>query len=69
MLIFQLVSDQNPPLFFQQAEQWLGCAMTYTLFEWAKENAEDLMAEQTEAQMTVRVSAASRNCHGSFAKF
>ncbi|XP_071790491.1 RWD domain-containing protein 4-like isoform X2 [Asterias amurensis] len=40
-----------------EAEQWLGCAMTYTLFEWAKENAEDLMAEQTEAQMTVRSSS------------
>ncbi|XP_022086307.1 RWD domain-containing protein 4-like isoform X2 [Acanthaster planci] len=31
-----------------EAEQWLGSAMTYTLFEWAKENADDLMSEQTE---------------------
>lgn len=31
----------------------IGCAMTYTLFEFAKENAEDLMAEQTEAVIQV----------------
>ena len=29
-----------------QASQLLGSAMTYTLFEYAKENAEDLTTEQ-----------------------
>jgi len=32
----------------QEAEQNLGLAMTYTLFEWAKENCEDLMAHQPD---------------------
>ena len=27
----------------------LGCAMTYTLFEWAKENNEDIMSEQPDS--------------------
>ncbi|XP_071848730.1 RWD domain-containing protein 4-like [Apostichopus japonicus] len=31
-----------------EAEQWLGSAMTYTLFEFAKENAEDFMKDQVE---------------------
>jgi len=31
-----------------QAEENLGFAMTYTLFEWAKENADSLMVEQPE---------------------
>ena len=38
----------NVYLCLLQAEQWLGSAMTYTLFEYAKENADDLMADQTE---------------------
>ncbi|XP_038059693.1 RWD domain-containing protein 4-like [Patiria miniata] len=37
-----------------EAEQWLGSAMTYTLFEWAKENVEDLMSEQTEKTAQVK---------------
>ncbi|XP_070571594.1 RWD domain-containing protein 4-like [Ptychodera flava] len=32
----------------EQAEQFLDSAMTYTIFEWAKENAEDLMVDQKE---------------------
>ena len=35
-----------------QAEQWLESAMTFTLFEFAKENAEDLMAAQGELSLT-----------------
>ncbi|XP_059045241.1 RWD domain-containing protein 4 [Achroia grisella] len=31
-----------------EAEQWLGCAMTYTLFECLKEKVPELLAEQTE---------------------
>ncbi|XP_072044106.1 RWD domain-containing protein 4-like [Amphiura filiformis] len=31
-----------------EADQWLGSAMTYTLFEFAKENADELMVDQTE---------------------
>lgn len=31
-----------------EAEQWLGSAMTYTLFEFAKENAADFMKDQLE---------------------
>lgn len=30
----------------EKAEEMLGCAMTYTLFEWAKENMETLLADQ-----------------------
>ncbi|KAH9629237.1 hypothetical protein HF086_008319 [Spodoptera exigua] len=31
-----------------EAEQWLGCAMTYTLFECLKEKLTEILAEQTE---------------------
>jgi hypothetical protein len=34
-----------------QADSLRGAAMTYTLFEYAKENAEDLMANQSQLQM------------------
>ncbi|KOB69890.1 Small androgen receptor-interacting protein [Operophtera brumata] len=33
---------------YEEAEQWLGCAMTYTLFECLKERVSDILAEQTE---------------------
>jgi len=33
----------------EEADANCGCAMTYTLIEFAKENADDLMIEQTEA--------------------
>nr|XP_006818076.1 PREDICTED: RWD domain-containing protein 4-like [Saccoglossus kowalevskii] len=36
----------------EEAEQYLGCAMTYSIFEWAKENSADLMAEQKEAALS-----------------
>ncbi|XP_071946635.1 RWD domain-containing protein 4-like [Antedon mediterranea] len=32
----------------EEGEQWLESAMTYTLFEWAKENADVLMTNQVE---------------------
>lgn len=31
-----------------EAEQWIGCAMTYTLFECLKEKVTEILAEQTE---------------------
>lgn len=31
-----------------EAEQWLGCAMTYTLFECLKEKVAEVLADQTE---------------------
>ncbi|XP_077995565.1 RWD domain-containing protein 4-like [Glandiceps talaboti] len=37
----------------EQGEQFLGCAITYTVFEWAKENAEDLMVDQKEPVIKV----------------
>ncbi|KAJ8722391.1 hypothetical protein PYW07_003571 [Mythimna separata] len=38
-----------------EAEQWLGCAMTYTLFECLKEKVAELMAEQVEEAVVARV--------------
>ncbi|CAH2990430.1 unnamed protein product [Chilo suppressalis] len=38
-----------------EAEQWLGCAMTYTLFECLKEKVTELLAEQTEEVISTRV--------------
>jgi hypothetical protein len=38
-----------------EAEQWLGCAMTYTLFECIKEKVPEILAEQTEEVVTSRV--------------
>ncbi|TMW54913.1 hypothetical protein DOY81_000146 [Sarcophaga bullata] len=32
----------------EEAEQWLGCGMTYTLFECLKERIDELMVEQPE---------------------
>lgn len=33
----------------EEGEQWLGCGMTYTLFECLKDRVEEMMAEQPEA--------------------
>ncbi|XP_033112171.1 RWD domain-containing protein 4-like [Anneissia japonica] len=38
----------------EEGEQWRECAMTYTLFEWAKENAESLMVDQVEEVIQAR---------------
>ena len=32
-----------------EADQWVGCAMTYTLFEWVKENKQQLIANQPDS--------------------
>ena len=41
-------------LFIFQAEANLGCAVTYTLFEFAKENADDLLKDQPEVIRQVK---------------
>lgn len=38
-----------------EAEQWVGCAMTYTLFECLKEKVSEILAEQTEEAIVARV--------------
>ncbi|XP_072943565.1 RWD domain-containing protein 4 [Epargyreus clarus] len=38
-----------------EAEQWIGCAMTYTLFECLKEKVSEILAEQTEEAVVARV--------------
>ncbi|XP_062595247.1 RWD domain-containing protein 4-like [Saccostrea cucullata] len=40
----------------EQIPDLLDCAMTYTLFEWVKENYDDLVAEQPETQPINQVS-------------
>ena len=42
-----------------QVETLLGCAMTYTLFEYAKENTEELMQNQPEAVPVIEVRSIS----------
>jgi len=38
-----------------EAVQWLGCGMTYTLFEWLKDNIEQLTAAQPESAPVMAV--------------
>ncbi|XP_045445329.1 RWD domain-containing protein 4 [Melitaea cinxia] len=38
-----------------EAEQWVGCAMTYTIFECLKEKVTEILAEQTEEAIVARV--------------
>lgn len=38
-----------------QVEDFLGTAMTYSLFEWVKENYDDLVADQPETAPVVAV--------------
>lgn len=38
-----------------EAEQWLGCAMTYTLFECLKEKVVEILADQAEEAIVARV--------------
>ena len=38
---------------FVQADQFLDSAMTYTLFEWVKENYDDLIADQLNIPQVV----------------
>ncbi|XP_049790632.1 RWD domain-containing protein 4 isoform X1 [Schistocerca nitens] len=44
----------------KEAEQYLGAAMTYTLFEFVKERAQDLMSAQPESTVT-SISSAVEN--------
>ncbi|XP_011548844.3 RWD domain-containing protein 4 [Plutella xylostella] len=39
----------------EEAEQWVGCAMTYTLFECLKEKVTEILAEQIEEVVTAKV--------------
>ncbi|XP_023945776.2 RWD domain-containing protein 4 [Bicyclus anynana] len=38
-----------------EADQWVGCAMTYTLFECLKEKVSEILAEQTEEAIVARI--------------
>ncbi|CAH0722045.1 unnamed protein product, partial [Brenthis ino] len=38
-----------------EADQWVGCAMTYTLFECLKEKVSEILAEQTEEAVVAKV--------------
>lgn len=38
-----------------EAEQWLGCAMTYTLFECLRERVSEILADQVEEVVSTRV--------------
>ncbi|CAH0748565.1 unnamed protein product [Diatraea saccharalis] len=46
--ILPIVKEKTLEIVNVEAEQWLGCAMTYTLFECLKEKVSELLAEQTE---------------------
>lgn len=43
----------------EETEQWLGCGMTYTLFECLKEKQDELLAHQPEHGASSTVAAAS----------
>lgn len=47
--IVKEVKDGIMEILSKQAEENVGCAMTYTLFEWAKENQATLMANQPDS--------------------
>ncbi|XP_071488218.1 RWD domain-containing protein 4-like [Diadema antillarum] len=47
--ISQHIKDNIISRIGKEAEQWLDSAMTFTLFEFAKENAEEFMSAQEEA--------------------
>ena len=42
------------PFYHIRQSHFVGCAMTYTLFEFAKENTEELTARQPDAPVQVR---------------
>ena len=56
-IVFRLppVKEKILSIVDAEAEQWLGCAMTYTLFECLKEKVPELLAEQTEEAVVTRV--------------
>ncbi|CAH2244225.1 RWD domain-containing protein 4 [Pararge aegeria] len=38
-----------------EADQWVGCAMTYTLFECLKEKVSEILSEQAEEAIVARI--------------
>ncbi|CAG9585043.1 unnamed protein product [Danaus chrysippus] len=38
-----------------EADQWVGCAMTYTIFEGLKEKVKEILEAQTEEAVVARV--------------
>ncbi|XP_075969998.1 RWD domain-containing protein 4 [Anticarsia gemmatalis] len=46
--LLPVVKEKILSIVDSEAEQWLGCAMTYTLFECLKEKVSEILAEQTE---------------------
>ena len=46
--------DEVKRRILEEAAVWLGCAMTYTLFEFAKENVESLIPESSVTEMSSR---------------
>ncbi|XP_053625300.1 RWD domain-containing protein 4 [Plodia interpunctella] len=51
--LLQAVKEKILSVVTDEAEQWLGCAMTYTLFEALKEKVSEILAEQTEEAVVV----------------
>lgn len=43
------VKDKIRSILLEEAEQWLGCGMLYTLFECLKDKVDDILADVTEA--------------------
>lgn len=44
------VKQKINELLSTEAEQWIGCGMTYTLFECLKDRIEEIMAEQPQSE-------------------
>ncbi|XP_045781706.1 RWD domain-containing protein 4 [Maniola jurtina] len=49
------VKDKILSILDTEAEQWVGCAMTYTLFECLKERVTEILSQQTEEAVVARV--------------
>ncbi|XP_026489925.1 RWD domain-containing protein 4 [Vanessa tameamea] len=49
------VKDKILSIVNAEADQWVGCAMTYTLFECLKEKVSEILAEQMEEAVVARV--------------
>lgn len=49
----QDVKDKVAKLVEEEAEQWLGSAMTYTLFQSVQEHYAELVSEQPEAVVDI----------------
>lgn len=47
------VKSEICTILLAEAEQWLGCGMTYTLFECLKDKVDDILANVTEVAATV----------------